>query len=364
VAKKKAINQAIKGFKNEVKKSLRTNKTDKVRIRKQLDTSRLVPTGSTELNLACSNNMEGAFLLGTIINIIGDSHSGKTLLALTCLAESVTKFKSHRLIYDEPERALEFDLRYLFGPRLPRKIELDICSHTILDFYGNVSDAIKRGDPFIWVLDSLDAVTTEEDVAVMDKAVEAKREGKEIKGSFKMTKPKAMSELFRNLTRGIDGTDSLLIVISQTRQNINPMSMTPKTRSGGDALRFYSSHEMWLAPRKPHKKGEHIIGNRMRVKITKNKLTGQRREVHFDAYYDYGIDDIGYSADWLVDNKVWRKPRQSIITSPLFKKPMTKARLITAIENEGKEEQVRQLVNKKWTELGESLRLNRKPKFG
>ena len=361
---KRTIKQTINDFKNEVRQSLHTNKTDKGRTRKQIDTSRLVPTGSTELNLACSNNMDGGFLLGTIINIIGDSHSGKTLLALTCLAESVTKFKTHRLIYDEPEAALEFDLRYLFGPRLPRKIEMDIRSHTVLDFYGNVSDAVKRGDPFIYVLDSLDAVTTEEDVAVMDKAVEAKREGKEIKGSYKMTKAKAMSELFRNLTKGIDGTDALLMVISQTRQNINPMSMTPKTRSGGDALRFYSSLEMWLAPRKPHKKGDHVIGNRVRVKITKNKLTGQKREAHFDAYYDYGIDDIGYSADWLVENKVWKKPKQSIVASPLFNKPMTKARLIAAIENEGKEEQVRGLVNKKWMEIEESLRLNRKPKFG
>jgi RecA/RadA recombinase len=111
-----------------------------------VDPDWLVPTGSTLLNCACSDYSHGGYGIGKLVNLIGDSSSGKTLLALTAFAEMymLDKWNDYRLIYDDVEAALEFNVNYLFGVDIGHRIETNIVSNTIQDFYGNILRALHK----------------------------------------------------------------------------------------------------------------------------------------------------------------------------------------------------------------------------
>lgn len=341
-------------------------KTVEKRVRQQVDPERLVPCGSVMLNLACSDRWQGAFCLGDIGNIVGDSYSGKTLLMLSTFAEAaqLERFDEHDLIYNGPEGALEFDINYLFGPKLDARLQRgeEYNSNTFLDFHGDIMDRLKAGVPFIYVLDSLDSLTTDEELKKMEDTIKAKRAGKKAAGSMGMQKPKAMSEMLRMLCREIEKSDSLLLIVSQTRQNIDPMSFVKRRRSGGDALKFYCSHEIWLAHKKKIPKNDRIIGSEVKVKLTKNKLTGKIREVEFSTFYDYGIDNIGSCVDFMVKEGVWKKAGTKI-NAHQFKLELQRAALIKAIEDKNLENRLYHYVGDAWNQIEDGLRLGRKSKY-
>ena len=131
--KLKKISKIKKDFKDSLKKEPVKSKV--------IDPLQLVPTGSTTFNLECSGRIEGAFKLGKLINIIGDSHAGKTLFALTVFAEcSLEKrFDKFRFIFDDVEVANEFDLAFLFGESVNSRIDQSIRSRTIEDLNDNLA---------------------------------------------------------------------------------------------------------------------------------------------------------------------------------------------------------------------------------
>lgn len=338
------------------------------RVPKQIDPERLIPCGSTMLNLACSDRWQGAFCHGDIVNIIGDSHSGKTLLALSTFAEVAVleRFDEYDLIYNSPEGALEFDIPYLFGSKLDSRLQRgeEYNSDTFLDFHADVLDRLKAGKPFIYVLDSLDSLTTDEELEKIEKTIKAKRAGKKAAGSMGMQKAKGMSEMLRMLVREIEKSDSLLIIISQTRQNIDPMSFVKRRRAGGDALKFYCSHEIWLAHFKKIPKKDRVIGSEVKIKISKNKITGKLREVMFSTYYDYGIDDIGSCIDFMVKEGKWHKPKEgTTITAKDLNLKGPRATLIKQIEEQNLELQLHRYVGRAWNQIEDGLRLRRKSKY-
>lgn len=322
----------------------------------------LIPTGSVLLNLACSDSVSGGYATGKIVNLIGDSSSGKTLLALSMLAEvsNLSQFDKYRLIFDDAEEALEFDLEYLFGEKVANRIELDVISNTVEDYYGNVLRALKEGDPFIYVLDSFDAITADAEVK-RSKEYETGKEDKS--GSYKTEKARMSSEILRVIKGKIRETDSLLLIISQTRDNIGFGAMfQPKVRAGGKALKFYCCHEVWLAVGGKEKKKDREIGARVFAKVSKNKLTGKRRDVEFPIYYDYGADDISSCIDFLVQEKAWKKTK-STIDSNDFVEACSKKKLIQTIEEESLEKELFELVQSEWQLVEESIRLKRKRKY-
>ena len=133
---------------------------------KKIDPEKLIPTPCIPFNLECSGHYQGAFLMGKIVNLIGDSHAGKTLFALSILAEcSMDKrFKDYRFIYDDVESANEFDMEYLFGKKCADRIETeeeDSKSDLFEEFSDNIERALNKGVPFIYILDSADALNTE-----------------------------------------------------------------------------------------------------------------------------------------------------------------------------------------------------------
>lgn len=361
------ITKINKDFQDSLEEPIK--KSDKV------DPERLVPTGSTTFNLECSGKKEGAFLIGKLVNLIGDSHAGKTLFGFTIFAECalLERFDNYRFIYDEPEVANEFDIPYLFGQSVEDRIEYDIRSRTIEDFNDNLARVFKDEKPCIYIMDSFDALTSE---AAIDKDEEnrKKREkGNQVTGSYGDGKAKKASEMFSQRMNELDNSDSVLIIISQTRDNIGFGAMfTPKTRSGGKALKFYSFHEVWLAMQKKEKKGKRTYITNVQSKITKNKLTGRHGEAYFPILFDYGVDNIKSCIYFLLDEGDWTGTKGSVNTKgfiPMISDSKGKQKhrsledIIDYIEVNDLEEELFQLCQEAYDNVMEDLKPKRKRKY-
>ena len=338
-------------------------KSRRDRVREIASEKDLIPSGSTLLNCALSDNPLGGYGIGKLVNLIGDSHSGKSLLALYCLAEVAVqeRFKDYNLYYDDVEVALEFDLDYLFGGEFAKRIIVDDISASAEEFYGNVYRKIQEGKPFIYVLDTFDALYSEDD---RDRAEEFAA-GKKVGGRYTDGKPKLVSEMLRTIKGDIKTKEALVIIISQTRDNIGFGSQfQPKVRTGGRALKFYSTHEFWLAVKKSDRENKYKrqIGAITEAKITKNKITGKKRDADIYIYTDYGIDDIAANVDFLVDNGAWKKDKNTIMV-PEFKLQGVRRKIIYDIEEMNLQDEVVKLVGQKWNEIEESIRLDRKPRY-
>jgi RecA/RadA recombinase len=367
----KKISKIEKQFSGSLKNSKRTVK--------KIDSSKLVPTGSTTFNLECSGRVEGAFALGKLINLIGDSHAGKTLFALTIFAECSLeeRFDHFRFIYDDVEAANEFDISYLFGKNVYDRIETDVRSKTIEEFNDNLARELKKEEPFIYILDSFDGLTSEAAIE-KDQENRVKREkGNKTTGSYGDGKPRKASEMFSMRVQELADHGSLLIIVSQTRDNIGFGSMfTPKTRSGGKALKFYAAHEIWLACQKKEKKGKRTIVTNVQAKITKNKLTGRHGEAYFPILFDYGVDNIVSCIDFLIDEGDWTGSKKSINTKGFIEPKKVNGKngkvklvhpsmsdIIKNVEDNNLEDELFQVCQKTYDDIIEKLRPKRKNKY-
>jgi recombination protein RecA len=352
----------------------------------------LIPAGCVVLNLACSDRADGAYAPGSMVNLIGDSSAGKTYIALTMGADIAHNplFDDYRIIFDDVEQANEFDMERLFGTKLAERIEppryeedgeTPLYSDTIQDFHVAVDDAFKDGRPFIYILDSLDALTSREEQKVVKENLDKLRKGNLPDGSYGMDKPKALSQFLRLIVARLKKTKSFILVISQTRDNISPLSFAQKTRSGGRALKFYCSHEIWLAEGNRELKRERAIGKIVHAKITKNKITGKVREVFFPIYNEYGVDNIGACLNLLCHENVWKssvKPGTwvggSVIsgfdtflgTDKCTQKgtdKCTRDKFIREVTAQNKHQELVAFTEKTWQEIEASLSLDRPPKY-
>jgi len=349
--------------------------------KKIIDTSTLIPSGSTLLNLACSDNPYGAFALGRIVTLPGGSASGKTILMLTMLAECTNdkRFDNYELIYDDGEETCSgFDIKYLFGDNLAKRIippqydknDEPLHSETIQDFKANILTRTKSDKPFIYILDSLDSLTSDEELVREYKAALIKAKDpeavKELKGSYKTEKAKGIGEALRMINGKIKHTKSSLFIVQQERASIGVMFGSKKTTSGGQAPFFYSTHQVWLNSKIPItkeiKKQKREIGHSIIAKVKKNKITGKLRTVEFDIFSDYGVDDIASCIDFLISAGHWKKTGQIINAHELeFKE--TKQNLITIIEDQKLQNKLSIITGKVWNGIEESLRLDRSRNF-
>jgi RecA/RadA recombinase len=351
-----------------------------------------VSTGSTLLNLALTDHPDCGWQKGKMANIIGDSSSGKTFLTLTTFAEASIdpKFDNYNLIMDDAEHANEFNINHLFGPKVAKRIKApaklkgeDLPSELIEDFHANLRNAIKEKDPFIYILDSMDALDSEADQKKIEDfmkvhqkkrdAVEDAEEGKDAKvikdvaGTYGMAKAKKNSDILRDVCGKLEKSNSILLIISQTRDNINPMSFEKKTRSGGRALKFYASHELWTASGGKIKSKDRVIGVNCIIKVSKNKITGKVREIEIPIYYSYGLDNLGSCVDFLVEEGYWvqAKGATNINVNGAFgiMKPISRMLLIKHIEEEELEDELKEITATCWKEIEDSLILKRKNKY-
>jgi recombination protein RecA len=346
-----------------------------------------IDTGSTLLNLAISDRVDGGYPIGKMVNLIGDSSAGKTFEALTSMACAVynPELADMQKIYDDIEAADSFNKELLFGKKaaeeivMPwrmvaqgkdgkgKKLKVSECSVLFEDWEANLNAALKRGRCF-YIADSFDGLSDKAEMKHAETRMEAHEKGQESKGSYAMSKPKQASAYLRQVCPKIKRTGSFLLILSQTRDDINPLTMSKKTRAGGKALKFYASVEIWMAHAKALNKTVNgqaeKIGMIARFKVSKNKITGKYRQVDIPIYYDYGLDDIGSCVDYLVKMKYWKKSGNGIVV-PKFKFNGSREKLIKMLDaSPKKERQMKEMLQKCWDQFEGKLKGNRKPRFG
>lgn len=334
-------------------------------------------SGSTMVNLACTDDYRGAFPKGKYTFFVGDSTSGKTFLSMSCFAEanSSPEFKDYELIYDNVEDGCDMDLEGLFGKGVADRIQAPAkdgsMSFTIEEFYYNLDDCIKHAKKnktsFIYILDSMDGLSSESEGDKFEDQKKAHEKGNVTAGSYGDGKAKKNAAGIRRAMKGLRDTDSILIIVSQTRDNIG-FGFEKKTRSGGHALKFYAHHEIWtsLGGRisKTVKGKKRNIGIKAIIKIKKNRSTGGLHEVRAEIYPSYGIDDIGSCIDYLVEEGWWSKVGKSnIATGDEIDFEGSREKLIQHIEDNDLVQALRETTGACWLHIKEASSLKRKKRY-
>ena len=352
-------------------------KESAVRV-KPIDNKLFMSTGHPLFNCMLSDNPFKGWQVGSMVNLIGDSSAGKTFLALTALAEVCCdkRFDDYDIIYDDAEHRNSFDMKFLFGDNIadrvksPGGVNIDghsINSRTVDDFKMYIYDRLRSKKPCIYVVDSWDSMTTETDTKKFEEEIESTRKDKEIKGTYGMAKAKAGSTILREICSLLETSQSILIIVSQTRDNVG-ISFAEKTRSGGKALKFYADHEMWLAKVKSLKKTVNgklrTYGVTSRMKVKKNSVTGKEREGDCNILYDYGMDAITSCIDYLIAEKWWFKSGKGVIATEFQdEKFATIASFVSYIEDNNLETKLAEVVGECWNDIEDKLKTKRKRRF-
>lgn len=254
-----------------------------------------VPSGCVLLDCV----LGGGYVLGRVVNIVGDRSSGKTLLAIEAAANFIRKYPDGTIRYLEAEAAFDPQYAKSMGMPLERVAfveEVDTIEGFFKDLEESLDESINTGKPCLYVLDSLDSLSDEKEMA-----------RKLDDDAFGAVKAKKISEGFRKIIRKLEQSKTLLIVISQLRDNIGVMFGSKSKRSGGRALDFYASQILWLNEMGKLKRTVHgverVYGIEVKAQAKKNKVGPAYRDCTFPLLFGYGIDDVTASAQWLFDTK-------------------------------------------------------------
>lgn len=248
-----------------------------------------ISTGCTLLDLA----LGGGWVERKVINILGDSSSGKTLLATEAVANFVNKHPKGRVRYRDKEEAFQPSYAAALGVPVDR---IDFGSETMLtveDLHDDLQKVTaKAKTPELYVLDSLDALS--------DRAELERGFGE---NTFGANKARKMSELFRRVQSMIEKSNVTLIIISQVRADMSPFAGRGVKASGGFAVRFYRSQALYLSTKNKIVKTvrglKKPIGINVRAVVDKNRVGLPYREAEFPILFGYGVDDVAASLDWL-----------------------------------------------------------------
>lgn len=318
-----------------------------------------VSTGSTLLNMAATGSPRKGFQKGTYVLFVGDSSTGKTWFSMTCLAEAANnpEFNDYSLILDDIEYGSLMDVERYFGPKAAKRIrppkEDKSCSESLEECYDNIETILEQG-PCIYVVDSMDVLEAKDDQKKAEEDKKARTAGREISGSYGMAKAKLNSTRLRGIVNKLRKTGSILIIISQTRDNIG-FGFETKTRAGGRALRFYAHLEIWSSANKKIKKKirdkDREVGALIDLQIRKNRYSGWLGKVQVPFLRGYGIDDIGSCLDYLQEEKAIPK-----ITNRSLE--------IDKIESSAKEGiALRKKVKETWEAVEKGILPDRKPRY-
>ncbi len=251
-----------------------------------------VSTGCLSLDLALG---VGGVPRGRIIEIFGPEASGKTTLAQHIVAE----------VQKTGGTAAFVDAEHALDPDYARKIGVNVDEMLI--------SQPDTGEQALEILETL-VRSNAVDVVVID-SVAALVPKAEIEGDMGDRhvglQARLMSQALRKLAGIVNKTKTVVVFINQTRIKIGVFYGNPETTTGGTALKFYSSVRVEIRRRAQIKQGERIIGNRVKVKVVKNKVAAPFRTTEFDIMYNEGISIAGDLIDTGIVHKVISKAGNS-----------------------------------------------------
>ncbi len=264
-----------------------------MRLEASFDTSiPVIPTGSFALDLALG---VGGIPKGRVTEIYGPEASGKTTLALHCIAQCQQAGGVAAII--DAEHALDVSYARALGINTE---ELLISQPDYAEQALEIADTLVRSG-------AIDIVVVDSVAALVPRA--------EIEGDMGDMQPglqaRLMSQALRKLTGSIHKSNCSMVFINQVRYKIGVMYGNPETTSGGNALKFYASVRLDIRRIASIKAGGEDVGNRCRVKVVKNKLAPPFRKVEFDITFGKGINrdgeliDLGIQANFVRKAGSW-----------------------------------------------------------
>ncbi len=248
----------------------------------------VIPTGSISLDWALGT---GGFPRGRVVEIYGPESSGKTTLALECVAQA--QKTGGMAVFIDAEHALD--------PAYARKLGVDTDNLLISQpDYGEqaleiAEELVRSGAIDVLVIDSVAALVPK-----------AELDG-EMGDSHMGLQARLMSQALRKITGIVAKSQTCLIFINQIREKIGVMFGNPETTTGGRALKFYASVRADIRRTSAIKDGEEVVGSRTKVKIVKNKLAPPFRAAEFDIMYGEGISREGDLIDQGAEHSIVEK---------------------------------------------------------
>lgn len=318
-------------------------------------------TGVQVVNLAVSGRSDGGIPLGGYIWFVGDSESGKTFFALTMLAEAANNpaFDKYQLFYDNSEHGNLPDILYFFKTKASRRIRIR-SSSTAEEFYRALYDAMKRG-PVVWIEDSMDALRTKTDDANYEKV----GTGVKTTGDYGTAKAKVNSSHVGRVVQRLEETGSVLVIISQVRDKIGT-TFPVKTYSGGKALKHYANVQVWTKVKEELTARalgrDRQTGAMIQVDTHKNRVNGWHGRVYVPFYRNFGLDDVGASVHFLVDEGYWRPPKKKaedngredkgrVVVAAEFDFTGTEEQIVQRIREEAGQPELKAIVERAWQKI-------------